>query len=77
MTRTRCTERAAGERAGAAAPRVRGEGARVGDGEQRPEERGGQAARRDGGYPQGAAGPDGHQAGSRARDRCLQKAAGG
>ena len=71
------TERTAWEGAGAAAPRVRGEGARMGNRKQRPQERGGQASRRDGGYPKGAAGPNGHQAGSRAGDCCIQEAVGG
>ena len=45
------------------------------DGERGAEDGVVEAARRDGGDPQGAAGPDGHEAGSGARDRCLPQAA--
>jgi len=69
-------ERSAGARAGADPPRVRGEGARVGAGDVGPEERGVEAARRDGRHAEGTARPARHEAGTRARDRRLPQAAG-
>ena len=49
----------------------------MGNREQRAQERSGEASCRDGGYPQGTTGPDGHQTWSGAGNCCLQEAAGG